>query len=145
MRQVKNKNAKLIIAGPKKINGKLPSNCILYGRVSDNLLKQLYSASDVLFFPSNYESFPTVIVEAMSFGVIPLTYGRGPFTEVVNNRNGFLVSSCSDYKKIIDNITLSDKLKKKQRVCIKQAKKFTAARQFHEYEVVVKRLVKQRE
>jgi len=30
MKQVKNKNAKLIIAGPKKINDKLSSNCILY-------------------------------------------------------------------------------------------------------------------
>jgi len=51
-------------------------------------------------FPSNYEGFPTVIVKATSFGVVPLAYSRGPFTEVVNNRNGFLAVKCSDYKKL---------------------------------------------
>jgi len=79
----------------------------------------------------------------MSFGVVPLTYSRGPFAEVVNNRDGFLAVKCSDYKKIIDNITLSDRLKEKQRVCIIQSKKFTAEKQFHEYEVVIRRLIKQ--
>jgi len=43
--------------------------CIYYGYVNNQKLYELYSASDILLFPSRAEAFGIVMAEAMSFGL----------------------------------------------------------------------------
>ncbi|MCW2119440.1 glycosyltransferase family 4 protein [Flavobacterium sp. 7A] len=53
----------------------------------------LYEGLDLLLVPSVYEGFPMVIMEAMSYGVIPITTDVGGISEhITNGENGYLIS-----------------------------------------------------
>lgn len=68
----------------------LPSNCKylgpVYGEEKFNLLK----SSDVLIFPSVYptEAQPIVLIEAMAFGVVPISYDRPYLSDVFSKDDG---------------------------------------------------------
>lgn len=56
-----------------------------------NVLGPLYSS--VLFLPSRYEGFSLSLIEAMSQGLVPVSYPVGVAPEILQNGyNGFLVS-----------------------------------------------------
>jgi glycosyltransferase involved in cell wall biosynthesis len=72
----------------------LPENKVKFlGYVQNNLLPEIYSLSDFLLIPSLYENLPTVLLEAMACGVIPVSTSVGGIPEAIDDsRNGFLVS-----------------------------------------------------
>lgn len=79
-------NLKIIGDGPERKNlEKLASsskNIQFCGRVSDEVLKEMYANTRAFVFPSE-EDFGIVPVEAMSAGRPVLAYGRGGVTETV--------------------------------------------------------------
>jgi len=77
--------AKLLLAGGTKKdlecwNGEFPSNVECVGRVSRKRIGDLYSAADVFVFPSLFEGFGLVLLEAMASGlpIVTTTNTAGP-------------------------------------------------------------------
>ncbi|GGA88970.1 hypothetical protein GCM10008015_31860 [Flavobacterium palustre] len=63
----------------------------------ENQIIELYRKIDLLLLPSVYEGFPMVIMEAMSYGVIPIATDVGGISEhLQNNTNGILIENSSD-------------------------------------------------
>lgn len=67
-------------------------NCNFHGSVSD--MSFIYSNSHVLLITSQTESFSMVAIEAMSFGVIVISYENliGPGELIINGFNGYIVN-----------------------------------------------------
>ena len=131
--RIKANGVRLLIVGPRKkpiINNK----CIFLGRVTNSILEKLYSVSDILFFPSNYEGFPTVIPEAMAYGVVPLVYDKKPFNELINHDNSYLVKNKEGFSKMLSKIVENRKeLLKKKRACKSKAQNFLIDKLFIRY------------
>ena len=70
----------------------LGNRIVFKGSVDQDTLKHYYSASDVFVFPSFYESFGLVVLEAMSCG-LPVVASRvgGVVSFVRNGENGYLI------------------------------------------------------
>jgi glycosyltransferase involved in cell wall biosynthesis len=60
-------------------------------------MNSIYESLDILICTSLYEGFPMVIMEAMTFGVIPITTNVGGIAEhIQNNFNGILINEKSE-------------------------------------------------
>jgi glycosyltransferase involved in cell wall biosynthesis len=79
---------------PDEVNT-LSSNSNYLGEINDqDALRELYTNSDVLILSSNREGFPMVIMEAMSYGCIPLCTAVGDIpNRLENNKNALLINS----------------------------------------------------
>ncbi len=66
-----------------------------YGRQKDDFFKQI----DALVFPTRYrnEAEPLVVLEAMSYGIPIIAYGRGCIPEIVNNSFGMVVNTSEEF------------------------------------------------
>jgi glycosyltransferase involved in cell wall biosynthesis len=61
-------------------------------------LNELYNTCEYSIFPSKYENFPLVGIEAMSCGSIVIASNKG-FDQYINNReNGFIIKEPDEYK-----------------------------------------------
>lgn len=70
----------------------LPSNYIYYGIVSGEKKERLLIDSNIFLLPSYYEGLPNALLEAMSYGVVPIVSRVGSIPEVVaHNQNGLFV------------------------------------------------------
>jgi glycosyltransferase involved in cell wall biosynthesis len=70
----------------------LEKNVRIYGRVSENKLYELYTLSDIFVFPSLWEGFGMVLIEAMHYRLPIVTTDAGAIPYLVKNGiNGFLV------------------------------------------------------
>lgn len=70
---------------------------VFNGRVSDTVLSELLSRSDILIAPSEWEGFGISYLEAMRAGVIPIASINGGAVEIIDHgKNGFLISTESD-------------------------------------------------
>lgn len=123
------KNTKFIICGmgpmteelkEKVKNSGLSNKVIFTGYISDNEKKKLYGVADIAVFPSLYEPFGIVALEAMAAKCPVIVSDIGGFSEIINHKvNGmkFICGSSSSLKDNIlevlsDNI-LADKLREK--------------------------------
>ena len=106
--------AKLVIAGDgslknilrrRVIDLDLSENVLFMGKVSDDLLPDLYRSADVFVMPSLYgESFGISVLEAMASGLPVIASSVGGIKEVItNNVNGILLESVSP-KHIADKV-----------------------------------------
>jgi len=69
----------------------------LVGRVTDEVIPRIYAASDVFAFPSAYESFGIVLVEAAASGLPIVTTPVGVAAELVKHgKTGLLCSELGD-------------------------------------------------
>ena len=57
--------------------------------------KEYYERASLLLLTSDFEGFPLVVVEAMSFGVVPIIYGSYPaaYDIIENGINGAIAPS----------------------------------------------------
>lgn len=75
----------------KKRQWKIPSNFTYLGELTPNQLSGVYSLTDILFLSSRNDTLPSVIFEAMLFGV-PVVGAKssGGISDVVDNSCGIL-------------------------------------------------------
>lgn len=85
-------------------DNQLENNVIVHGRVDDEKLNYLYSKADLFVFPSSYEGYGMVLIEAMSYGLPVVAYNNSamPYS-IKNGYNGFLVDD-NDVSALIDKI-----------------------------------------
>lgn len=61
------------------------------GFISDNQLFELYQSNDLFLLPTLFEGMPTVVLEAMSYGMPVIVSDVGATSELVDASNGFLI------------------------------------------------------
>ena len=82
-----------------------PSNIDIVGKITDkNLLNQYYQKAHFIFVTSLFEGFPMVLLEGMSYGVIPISTDVGEIRFDVNEEKetGFIVPNDPDPMKIVE-------------------------------------------
>ncbi len=88
---------KIVIAGSgpaeQELRAALPE-AVFLGWVSRERMNQLYAGLDLFVFPSQFDTFGNVILEANAQGMPVLAYNcKGPKDIVLHGRNGYLVDS----------------------------------------------------
>lgn len=70
---------------------------------NETVINDIYSRTNILILTSDTEGFPMVIIEAMAYGcaIISTPVGDIPY-HIKNDINGFLFTSITDEKKIIE-------------------------------------------
>jgi glycosyltransferase involved in cell wall biosynthesis len=68
------------------------ANVNYMGFVSDEQLTKLYKTNDIFVFPTLFEGMPTVVLEAMSYGMPVIVSDVGATSELVNETNGYLIN-----------------------------------------------------
>lgn len=90
---LENKNFRLQIVGEIPEEFRIQNAQVAYyGNRKAEEIKDLCDMADVLLLPSLAEGFPTILVETMARGVIPLATDVGAVQAVVNSENGWLIS-----------------------------------------------------
>lgn len=86
-------NAKLIFAGfgefPNEVD--LPHNVSFLGPIAANDRAELFSKADVFVFPSFFEGFAQVQIEAAASGLPIITTHNAGGDEIVDSENGILI------------------------------------------------------
>jgi glycosyltransferase involved in cell wall biosynthesis len=91
-------NVHLIVVGFKMANTK---NVTFLGKVSAETLLDAYNAADFLFFPTQYEGFPVVPMEALSCGLPLVVSKESNMGEIIEQgKHGFVVDDDSYSDKI---------------------------------------------
>ena len=88
----------LVGTGPlydEKVGSCQETNVTFHGRVSDAELATLYQRADVFLFPTLFEGMPTVILEALSWGLPIVSTDVGAVTELVDEKNGLVIEKGS--------------------------------------------------
>jgi glycosyltransferase involved in cell wall biosynthesis len=79
---------------------------------NDQELAKLYAACDVLFYPTNADNFPLVVLEAMACGLTVIASNIAGIPEIIqDNHNGFLVEGYSSVEKYEEKLKSVYKLK----------------------------------
>ena len=105
----------------------IKKNNIDYYEGDDNVLKQFYLNASALIYPSLYEGFGSVPLEAMNFGCPVVSSNASCLPEVQGNGSlKFDPNSIEDIKSKLEDILYSEELKKKQvKLGNERVKKFT--------------------
>lgn len=69
------------------------------GFADDDKLIELYKENDVFVLPTLFEGMPTVVLEAMSYGMPVIVTDTGATTELVDKTNGIIISK-EDHKSL---------------------------------------------
>lgn len=98
------------------------------GEVSEAELARLYAGARALIYPSEYEDFGIMPVEAQSFGVPVVALNQGGVKEsVVDGKTGVLFGKPT-VENVVGAIKILNKLNIKSADCMEQAKKFSKER-----------------
>ena len=74
----------------KKLN--LRESCEVYGWVDEKKKEELLMKSGIYALPSHNEGLPMGLLEAMSYGLAPISTTVGAIPEVINNgENGYVI------------------------------------------------------
>ena len=91
---------RLVIAGSGPAEAELRAalpEAVFLGWVSRERIEQIYAGLDLFVFPSQFDTFGNVILEAFSQGMPVLAYNcKGPKDSIQNGRNGYLVDTIEE-------------------------------------------------
>ena len=62
------------------------SNIVFTGALAKEALKDIYAASRICVFPSLWENYPTVVMEAMAAGAVVAASDAGGITEIITHQ-----------------------------------------------------------
>jgi len=103
---------------------KIEHKVIFTGARSD--VDRFYSASDIFLFPTKYEPFSNVVLEALSYGSVVFTTAQNGASEILDSY--FVMESSNDidiYKKIDSLLSDRERLLELQEESIKLSKEFS--------------------
>ncbi|WP_276929850.1 glycosyltransferase family 4 protein [Ferroplasma acidiphilum] len=118
-------------------------NVINLGYIDRDLLLYLYQISDIFIFPSRYEGFSSALLEAISYGTIPISF-KIPATEelITDSFDGFLLKDATQFEeKIKYLVNNSDKMEMMKKNASRTAKNFYCSKILPEIEGVFKELL----
>lgn len=116
----KNLNINLIIAGRGRFDKYkvLAKNLVVSDRVSyigaTNNVKELYMKSDIFVFPTEYDAFPNVCLEAMAMALPVIVSRSAGIAEIIDNGvDGFVVEYPISAYEIADRIRVLIDIKRR--------------------------------
>lgn len=119
------------------ISGRNRGNIKYLGRISPKKMPEIYNMADFLILPSKYESFPSVVMEALASG-LPVIISPECHCEILNERCGIVTH---DYRGAVERLLKEDLVKMREN-CRKLAEKYDWSIQAKKYAKIYKRLVK---
>ncbi|WAM33947.1 glycosyltransferase family 4 protein [Caldicellulosiruptor morganii] len=140
-------NAKLVIAGSGPMYAELYSRALgmgishkvlFTGFISDEERKKLFKVADIAVFPSLYEPFGIVALEAMASGCATIVSDVGGFAEIVKHGENGLTFFCGNANSLKDMILLllnDEDLRRRI-----AAKGFEDAKEIFSWDKIVQRL-----
>ncbi len=134
-------DANIIMAGHGPLDSELRrksrsiKNLHVLGLVSDNELRRLYLGCDVCIFPSHFEPFGVVILEAMAFGKPVIASNVGGISEIIRSGEGILVEpkDVSGFARAIKSLESEERRNQLSRNGFKRVKDFYWADIAEEY------------
>ncbi len=76
-----------------------------FGRINDsNLLRQLYAHAKVVISTSLYETLPGTLIEGLASGALPVTFGRGGQTDIIEHKVNGYIAEYKDTKDFANGI-----------------------------------------
>lgn len=129
----------LIVVGYKMPNTK---NITYLGKTSLDNLVDAYNASDFLFFPTLYEGFPLVPMEAMACGLPILVSKESNMGEVITQgKHGFVVEN-REYRDKVELLLQDQELRRKLGAnCRKLSLQYSWVKQAEKYLELYERLL----
>lgn len=106
-------NLNLICIGNTNTEKKVSNKIRLLGNISDRSLLAYYQASDFFLFPSVYEGFGLVVLEAMACGSVPIIGKDIEIPILFDRKNCFLAKNDLDYFNILKEIEEDKSILKK--------------------------------
>ena len=122
---------KVVIAGTgpaeEKLKQQLP-DALFLGWVDKKRLAEFYSGLDLFVFPSKFDTFGNVILEAFVHGMPVAAYNcKGPKDIIEHNVSGYLVSNTDQMSRsIVDFFTNQPKRESMKRNAVRRSKDYLA-------------------
>jgi glycosyltransferase involved in cell wall biosynthesis len=138
------KDTFLLVVGAKGVNF---DNVVFCGTVYDKqLMSTYYNSADFLIFPSSYEGFPLVPLEALACGLPIIVSKESNSGEIIEESvHGFVIDSNRSvyYKEKVEFLVNNDSLRNKMSVeCRELALNYSWDKQGEKYLQAYKRLLK---
>jgi glycosyltransferase involved in cell wall biosynthesis len=99
-----NPDIKFKVIGDNFENHEITPNVEIIGPIQEkNIINTYYKEADLILITSSREGFPMVILEGMSYGVVPISTNVGEISTFINdrNQNGFLIENHTDKQQIV--------------------------------------------
>ena len=134
----------LMVGVQKELILKIPDSIIALQRTdSIDALVELYSTADIMFNPSQVETFGLVNVEALACGTPVITMGSTACPESVDSTCGVVINiSNSLIDSVVDAITILLKNKPSKECCRKKALSFSKENSYISYIELYKKCLK---
>lgn len=124
----------VLVGTTSEIDALLPEKIISIHRTNNQReLAELYSLADVFLNPTREDTFPTVNIEALACGTPVVTYKTGGSPEIINEKTGKCVESCSIDEACSYIIDICENGKINTGQCVEHAKKYDMNDRFREY------------
>jgi len=122
---------KIVIAGSGPATEKLKQampDAVFLGWQSKEQLASLYLGLDLFIFPSRFDTFGNVILEAFVHGMPTLAYDcKGPKDIIQHNVNGYLVENTTEMaEKVVEFFTHPNKQKSMRQQAVQRASEYQA-------------------
>jgi glycosyltransferase involved in cell wall biosynthesis len=141
----KSKCSKLLVVG---MTGRNVGKTIFLGKIPEYELIAAYSAADLLIFPSIYEGFPMVPLEALACGLPTIVSEESNLGEIIEeNTHGFVIKggNSASYQEKIDLIISDDAVLKEMSIeCRQVALNYSWQKQAEKYWLLYQKLLKNR-
>ncbi len=93
-------DVRIVIAGSGSAEAKLKDalpDALFLGWVDEARMKTLYAGLDILVFPSRFDTFGNVVLEALTYGMPVVAYNcKGPKDIIEHGKSGYLVEDIKD-------------------------------------------------
>lgn len=103
-----NLDIKFKVIGDYFENYEITPNVEIIGPIKEkNIINTYYKEADLILITSSREGFPMVILEGMSYGVVPISTNVGEIATFINdeNQNGFLIQNHANAQQIVTDFT----------------------------------------
>lgn len=118
-----------------------PSNVVLLGDSSWNVIKREMQKTDLFLFPSLHEGFPMVILEAMAFSLPIISSKAGAIPDILDDNSGIVVED-NNVESYFHYINTTITLEKRQEIgsnAYKKVKKYDIEQIVHNFLSVYRR------
>lgn len=129
------------IGNDQKFDSQLPHNTFLLGSIPHASLYIRYT--DIFILPSDFEGLPMSIIEALSYGKPVVASNVGGITELIADKNGFVVENNPEqFVKRISELSSNSQLYTKMSIQARQAYEdlFTVSQMTNSYYTLYKKI-----
>jgi len=118
-------------------------NVLNLGIVSNQDLITLYHYCDIFIFPTLYEGFSIALLEAISYGLVPITFSIPSTNELIsNNYNGYTCENEEEMSNVLNNLNHDrEKLLKLRENAVESSRKYSCNKLYPKVYELMKQLI----